>query len=245
MVRDSFLDFSPRRSHPRRPRATLPTMSHAHLPLTDALVDYIRSVSPEEPGYLQRLREETALQPRARMQITPEQGHFLALLVRMLGAARAIEVGVFTGYSSLSIARALPPKGLLIACDVSEEFTRIARRYWQEAGVSSKIDLRLAPALETLRGLLDAHQAGHFDLAFIDADKTNYLGYYELCLELLRPGGLIAIDNTLWSGRILDENSTDPDTVALREVNRFVAQDERVWSCLLPIGDGLTLALKR
>lgn len=220
-------------------------MSHAHLPLTDALVDYIRTVSPEEPSYLRRLREETALHPRARMQITPEQGHFLGLLVRMLGARRAIEVGVFTGYSSISVARALPDKGLLIACDVSEEFTRIARRYWQEAGLSAKIDLRLAPAMETLRGLIDARQAGHFDFAFIDADKTNYLGYYEYCLELLRPGGLIAIDNTLWSGRILEEHSDDRDTVALREVNRFVAQDERVWSCLLPIGDGLTLALKR
>lgn len=220
-------------------------MSHVHLQITDTLVDYIREVSPPEPDYLKRLRAETASLPRARMQITPEQGHFLALMVHLLGAKRALEIGVFTGYSSIAVARALPPGGLLIACDVSEEFTSIARRYWAEAGVEGKIDLRLAPALDTLAGLIDAGQAGHFDLAFIDADKTSYSPYYENCLTLLRPGGLIAIDNTLWHGDAANPNSTDPDTLALRELNARIAKDERVHRCLLPVGDGLTLCLKK
>jgi predicted O-methyltransferase YrrM len=220
-------------------------MSHAHLPITDDLVAYIRRVSPPEPDCLRRLRLETAAHPHARMQITPEQGLLMGMLVRLIGAKKTIEVGVFTGYSSIAVALALPPKGLTIACDVSEEFTAIARRYWVEAGVESKIDLRLAPALETLAGLLDAGQAGHFDFAFIDANKESYMSYYERCLELVRPGGVVAIDNTLWSGRVADPAVNDVDTVALRELNDFIAHDDRVWRCLVPIGDGLTLALKK
>lgn len=220
-------------------------MSNFHLQIDDGLVDYIRGVSPVEPGVLRRLRDETAAHPRARMQITPEQGLLMGLLTRMLGAKKVIEVGVFTGYSSISVAMALPPKGLLIACDVSEEYTSIARRYWAEAGVESKIDLRLAPATQTLGGLIDAGQSGHFDFAFIDADKENYVAYYEQCLTLLRPGGLIALDNVLWSGRVADPKENDAETMALREVNRLIGRDPRVWSCLLPMGDGLTLALKR
>ncbi len=217
-------------------------MSHVHLQLTDELVHYIRQVSPPEPDYLQRLRAETALLPLARMQITPEQGHFLGLLTRMTQARRVLEIGVFTGYSSLAIAAALPRDGRLLACDVSEEFTAVARRYWAEAGVADKIELRLQPALDTLSSLPAEEQ---FDLVFIDADKSNYRAYYEACLPRLRPGGLLAIDNTLWSGQVADTNSTDENTVALQKLNAFLPTDDRVWHCLLPMGDGLTLVLKR
>jgi predicted O-methyltransferase YrrM len=220
-------------------------MSHVHLQITDALSRYIREVSQPEPDYLARLREETAAHPRARMQITPEQGQLMGILTRLLNVSRAIEIGVFTGYSSICVASAMGPKGLLIACDVSEEYTSIARRYWADAGVESRIDLRLGPALDTLADLLDAGQAGHFDLAFIDADKSNYLPYYENCLRLLRPGGLLLIDNTLWSGRVADPSVLDADTLALRELNDFLSRDSRVWTALLPVGDGLTVALKR
>lgn len=220
-------------------------MSHVHLQMTEALAAYVRTASQPEPGYLARLREETASHPRARMQITPEQGQLMAIFARLLNAHRAIEIGVFTGYSSLCVAEAMGPKGLLIACDISDEYTSVARRYWAEADVESRIDLRLGPALDTLDGLLDAGQAGHFDMAFIDADKSNYLPYYEKCLELLRPGGLILIDNTLWSGRVADPAETDADTLALRELNYFLSRDQRVWSALLPMGDGLTVAMKR
>jgi predicted O-methyltransferase YrrM len=220
-------------------------MSRVHLQITDHLIDYVRAVSPPEPDLRRRLRDETAAHPMARMQITPEQGHLLAIFVHLLGARRALEVGVFTGYSSVSVAQALPPDGQLIACDVSEEFTAIARRYWKEAGVDSKIDLRLAPAKETLAQLIAEGHRAEFDLAFIDADKTNYVAYFEACLELVRPGGLIAVDNTLWHGSVADPNDQEEDTVAIRQFNEYVRDEPRVWHCMLPIGDGLTLAVTK
>jgi caffeoyl-CoA O-methyltransferase len=179
----------------------------------------------------------------AGMQISPDQGQFMALLVQMLGARRTIEIGVFTGYSALSVALALPPEGRVIACDVNEEWTSIGRKHWQKAGVAGKIDLRLAPALETLDKLLAAGE-GSYDFAFIDADKGNYLAYYERCLKLVRRGGLIAIDNTLWSGKVADPAVTEGDTVAIRAFNDALHADKRVALSLLPVGDGLTLALK-
>ncbi|MEX2262271.1 MAG: class I SAM-dependent methyltransferase [Bryobacteraceae bacterium] len=220
-------------------------MSSRQIAVSEELAAYIRSVTLREPELFRRLREETASDPMARMQISPEQGQLMALLVTMLGAAKTLEVGVFTGYSSLSVARALPPAGRVIACDVSEAWTAIARRYWREAGLEHKIDLRLAPAIRTLDGLLAEGQAGTFDFAFIDADKENYDGYYERALRLLRPGGLIAIDNVLWSGRVMDPDAHDADTVAIRRLNEKLHTDERVMVSLVPIGDGLTLALKR
>ena len=220
-------------------------MTNKSLQMTDPLYEYILSVSLREPPVLQQLREETANHPRASMQISPEQGQFMSLLVQLMGARRTLEVGVFTGYSSLATALALPPEGRIVACDVSEEWTAIARRYWHEAGVAQKIDLRLAPALETLDGLLSHGQAGRFDFAFIDADKDSYDAYYERVLELLRSGGLMAIDNVLWSGRVADPEERDGDTVALRALNEKIHRDERVIPSLLPIADGLTLALKR
>jgi caffeoyl-CoA O-methyltransferase len=179
------------------------------------------------------------------MQISPEQGQFMALLARLTGARRCLEVGVFTGYSSLVTALALPVDGSIVACDVSEEWTAVARRYWREAGVAHKIELRLAPATETLDELLAQGQAGTFDFAFIDADKTNYLAYYERTLSLLRTGGLVLVDNTLWSGRVADPEVADADTVSLRHFNEVLHRDERVDLSLLPLGDGLTLARKR
>ena len=220
-------------------------MTNKSLQMTDPLYEYVLSVSLREAPVLERLREETRSHPRATMQISPEQGQFMSLLVQLMGARRTLEVGVFTGYSSLATALALPPEGRIVACDVSEEWTAIARRYWNEAGVAPKIDLRLAPALETLDGLLSDGQARRFDFAFIDADKGNYDGYYERVLELLRPGGLVAIDNVLWSGRVADPDAQDGETVALRALNEKIHGDERVISSLLPIADGLTLALKR
>ena len=220
-------------------------MSNRSISLTDSLYDYLLSVSLRESDLQRRLREETAEDPMARMQISPEQGQFMALLARLMGARRCIEVGVFTGYSSLAVALALPADGRIVACDVSEEWTAIARRYWTEAGVADRIELRLVPALDTLDALLAAGGAGTFDLAFIDADKTNYLGYYERVLELLRPGGLAVVDNTLWSGRVADPEVADADTVALRHFNECLHRDERVDLALLPVGDGLTLARKK
>lgn len=220
-------------------------MSHVHLTLDDELISYLRSVSLREPEVMARLRAETAPLPKARMQITPEQGQFMGLLVRLLGARKAIEIGVFTGYSALAVARALPEDGRVIACDVSEEWTAIARRYWREAGVEHKIDLRLKPALETIEELIAAGGAGTFDFAFIDADKANYRNYFEGALKLLRRGGLIAVDNVLWSRRVLNQKDPDADTRAIQNFNRDIAADDRVDLCLLPIGDGLTLALKR
>jgi predicted O-methyltransferase YrrM len=213
--------------------------------LPDDMHDYLVSVSVQESALLQRLREETAAEPLARMQISPEQGQFLALLARMIGARRALEVGVYTGYSSLCVALALPPDGSMVACDLNDGWTRVARRYWREAGVADRIDLRLAPALETLDALLADGQAGTFDFAFVDADKQEYPQYFERVLELLRVGGVMAIDNTLWYGRVLDPADDSEETTAIRRFNKAIASDPRVCLSLVPIGDGLTLALKR
>jgi predicted O-methyltransferase YrrM len=192
-----------------------------------------------------RLRETTAPMPHAEMQISPDVASFLALLVKTCGARRAIEVGTFTGYSALAIASALPPDGQLIACDVSDEYTRVGKPFWAEAGVASRIDLRLGPADETLQTLLESGQSGRFDFAFIDADKTNYDIYYEQILQLLRPGGLVALDNMLWSGRVADPAVTDADTRALRALNEKIRDDSRVDMVLVTIRDGVMLARKR
>ena len=191
------------------------------------------------------LREATRNMPHSGMQIGPEQGQFMAFLVRLLGARRTIEVGVFTGYSALSIALALPADGRMVACDVNEEWTAMARKYWAKANVADRIDLHLAPALQTLDKLITAGEAGRYDFAFIDADKSNYLGYYERCLVLLRKGGLMAVDNTLWSGAVADPSNSDRDTVAIRAFNDAVHADQRVELSMLSIGDGLTLAMKK
>ncbi len=220
-------------------------MTNKTLSMNDALYDYLQSVSLHEPGVLRRLRTETAADAMARMQSAPEQCQFMALLVQLLGARRCLEVGVYTGYSTLWVAQALPPEGRIIACDISEEWTSIARRYWAEAGVAERVDLRLAPALETLQGLIDTGQAGSFDFAFIDADKENYGNYYESVLQLLRPGGLMAIDNTLWSGDVADPDKQDADTRAIRALNRQVHADRRVTMSMLPVADGLTLVLNQ
>ncbi len=213
--------------------------------LPEHLHQYLIANSLREPPLLRRLREETAAFPRASMQITPEHGQFMALLVQLMGARRAIEVGVFTGYSALVVAQALPADGKIVACDINPEYAEVARRYWKEAGVEHMIDLRLNPALDTLRGMIAAGEQGRYDFAFIDADKTNYDGYYECALELIRPGGLIMIDNVLWSGRVADEKVNDADTAALRALNRKLLADARVSLSMLPLSDGVTLALKR
>ena len=213
--------------------------------MTDTLYSYILDHSVREHPVLAELRAETAKLPMAVMQIGADQGQFMALLTKLVGARRCLEVGVFTGYSSLSVALALPADGTIVALDVSEEWTAIARRYWKKAGVEHKIDLRLAPALSTLDTLISLQESGRFDMAFIDADKGNYLGYYERCLELVRPGGLIMIDNTLWSGDVADPTKNEPDTVALRALNDALHHDERIDVALLPVGDGVTLARKR
>lgn len=220
-------------------------MSRTHTVLTDELAAYLRSVTLREPDVLRRLREETAPLPLGRMQISPEQGQFMRLLVELTGAQRTLELGVFTGYSALSVALALPDGGRVIACDISEEWTTIARRYWKEAGVAHKIDLHLRPGLETLSELIARGQAGSFDMAFIDADKENYQVYYERALQLLRPRGLILVDNVLWHGRVIDAASDDEETEAIRRFNAKLLGDERISLSMLPVGDGLTLALKR
>jgi predicted O-methyltransferase YrrM len=220
-------------------------MSGKFLPLTERIYEYMQAVSLREPDVLRRLREETARLPMARMQISPEQGQFMSLLIQLMNARKTLEVGVFTGYSSLCVALALPPEGRVVACDISEEWTQIARRYWEEAGVAGKVTLRIAPALETLDKLVADGQAGTFDFAFIDADKGNYAGYYERALELVRVGGLVAIDNVLWSGRVAHPEDEEPDTAAIRAFNERLHGDERVTLSLIPIADGLTLALKR
>jgi predicted O-methyltransferase YrrM len=209
------------------------------------LYNYLLSVSLREPEILAQLRQETAQHPMARMQIAPEQGEFMALLVQLIGAKKTLELGVFTGYSTLVVALALPSDGKIVACDVSEEFTAIARRYWQQAGVADKIDLHIAPALETLESLLAAGEAETFDFVFIDADKGNYDTYYERSLQLVRPGGLIAIDNVLWSGRVADPQVQDNRTRKIRTFNQKLHQDQRITLSLIPIADGLTLALKK
>ena len=213
--------------------------------MTEALHAYFLKTTVHEPALLGRLRQETARLPNGGMQISPEQGQLMTLLVELLGVRRALEVGVFTGYSSTIVALALPADGRLVACDVSTEWTDIARRYWREAGVESKIELHVRPATETLDALLAAGDAGSFDFAFIDADKLGYDAYYERCLELLRPGGLIAVDNTLWSGRVADASDQADSTRAIRALNLKIANDPRVTAALLPIGDGLYLAKKR
>jgi predicted O-methyltransferase YrrM len=220
-------------------------MSNRTIGLSDAVYDYLLRKSLREPELLRRLREETArLTEWASMQIAPEQGQFMALLVRLIGARRAIEIGTFTGYSALAVALAMPEDGRLLCCDVSKEFTDMARRYWAEGGVASRIELRLQPALKTLDELLAGGAAGSFDFAFIDADKSNYDGYYERALALLRPGGLLAIDNVLWSGAVADPAADDPSTTAIRRLNDKIHADRRVAISLVPIGDGLTLARK-
>ena len=219
-------------------------MSNKILPLNNFLYEYILSVSLREPEVLARLRAETLQQPMSMMLSAPEQGQFLALLAQLIGARKCLEVGVYTGYSTLWVALALPHDGSVLACDVSEKWTAIARRYWEEAGVAERIDLQLAPALETLDRLLAADQAGSFDFAFIDADKENYPDYYERSLQLLRPGGLMVIDNTLWSGAVADTSRQDPETCAIRALNDLVHADDRVQISLLPVADGLTLARK-
>ncbi|MCA9626380.1 MAG: class I SAM-dependent methyltransferase [Myxococcales bacterium] len=220
-------------------------MSLRSLGLPDKVYTYLLEHSLREPDVLAALRQETAKHSAARMQISPEQGQFMRLLVELMGVRRAIEVGVFTGYSSLSVALAMPDDGELLACDVNAEFTAIARKYWERAGVSHKIELVLAPASETLKSRVAAGEAGSYDLAFIDADKGGYQTYYERCLELLRPGGLILVDNVLWSGSVADESDQDEDTRAIRELNERIHADQRVSVSMLPVGDGLYLARKR
>jgi caffeoyl-CoA O-methyltransferase len=219
-------------------------MSRIHTQLTDPLAAYLRDVTLREPEPLRRLRESTESHPKASMQTSPEQGQFLNLLARMIGAKRTLEVGVFLGYSSTWVALALPADGGIVACDVSEEYTARARQTWRETGVEGKIDLRIAPALETLNGLIAQGRAGEFDFAFIDADKGNYANYYEAALKLVRRGGVIAVDNVLWNGSVVDEADPDPDTRAIRAFNRKLHADDRIALSLVPLGDGLTLACK-
>ena len=220
-------------------------MSNRTIELTDELYDYLLQVSLREPELLERLRQETASHPLAVMQISPEQGQFMALLTHLLGARRTPEVGVFTGYSALSVALALPPEGRIIACDISEEYTSVAQRYWQEAGVIGKIDLRLGPAINTLDALIHEGQAATFDMAFIDADKQSYDAYYERALLLVRCGGLIVIDNVLWGGKVVDATDTDQEVVSIRELNVKLREDPRIHLSMLPLSDGLTLAVRR
>jgi predicted O-methyltransferase YrrM len=219
-------------------------MANRTLSLSDALHAYLVEHSVREPDILRRLRAETARDSMSMMQISPEQGQFMQLLVRLMGAKQCLEIGVFTGYSSLAIALALPTDGRIAACDVSEQWTAIARKYWKEAGVAEKIQLYIAPALTTLDKLIASGQTGQFDFVFIDADKVNYVTYYERALVLARTGGLIAIDNTLWGGQVADPASQSEDTQAIRRLNEKLRSDSRVQISLLPIGDGLTLALK-
>lgn len=208
-----------------------------------AVAEYVGQHS-RETALQVRLREETARLPQGQMQIGPDQAAFFALLVRALGVRRALEIGTFTGYSSLAVASALPADGRLVCCDVSAEWTAVAGRYWREAGVDARIDLHLGPAAGTLETLLAAGNAGSFDFAFIDADKTGYDGYYEACLQLLRPGGVLALDNMLWGGAVADPAQSDPDTVALRALNAKVHADTRVDAALLTVGDGVLLVRK-
>ncbi|MDF5739436.1 MULTISPECIES: class I SAM-dependent methyltransferase [unclassified Nostoc] len=213
--------------------------------IPEVIRDYILTISLHESDILRQIREDTVKLPDARMQIPAEQGQFMAFLAQLINAKKIIEIGVFTGYSALWFALALPPEGRIIACDISEEWTNIAQRYWQQAGVANKIDLRVAPALQTLDALLSNSEAGTFDLIFLDADKENYLNYYERALQLIHAGGLIIIDNVLWSGRVIDHEYQDTETVALRLLNEKLYKDERIDITVLPIADGLTLIRKR
>ncbi|MBO0857774.1 MAG: class I SAM-dependent methyltransferase [Chloracidobacterium sp.] len=221
-------------------------MSNNYLGLDERIEDYVNENSLREQDVLRRLREETAASnPHAEMAVSPAQGQFMALLVKLVGAVKTLEVGVFTGYSSLCTALALPPNGRIVACDVNEEWTSVASRYWAEAGVADKITLRLGPAIETLDELLVGGQAGTFDFAFIDADKSNYDNYYERALKLVRRGGLIIFDNMLWSGKVADPGVQDAQTVALRALNEKLHYDERVFVSLIPLRDGISLAVKQ
>lgn len=223
-----------------------PALNDTAEPLQPHLYNYLLSISLQEPEILTQLRQETAQHPEGDMQISPDQGQFMAFLVQLMQAKKALEIGTFTGYSTVWIALALPDDGTVITCDVSEEDTAIARRYWQAAGVLHKIDLRLAPALETLNQLLSDGQAETFDFVFIDADKVEYRDYYEKSLQLIRRGGLIAIDNVLWCGRVIDPDFDDDEcTIAIRDLNQFLHHDPRVVISLIAIADGLTLAIKR
>ena len=215
------------------------------LSLTDQLVSYAERVSRPESEAQRLCRAETAaMGPVSGMQIGPDQGALMRLLVQLMGAKLCIEVGVFTGYSALSVAEALPADGRIDACDVSEDYTARARKYWALAGVEERIALHLGPAVDTLEGFMREGRAGLYDFAFIDADKANYGAYYALCLELLRPGGLIVVDNALWSGKVADESATDENTQAIRDLNAHIAADPRVEAAMLTVGDGLMLARK-
>ena len=220
-------------------------MSSSVLPYSIELRNYLWEKGLDENPVLKRLREETENHPFALMQICPEQGALMANLVRLISAKKAIEVGTFTGYSALAVALALPEDGYLLACDISEEFTSIGKPYWEEAGVSENIDLQISPAIETLESKIEGGESNTYDFAFIDADKINYLNYYELCLDLIRPGGVIAIDNVLWGGSVIDSARTDDDTKAIREINDFIVSDKRVNISMIPVGDGVTLAVKK
>jgi predicted O-methyltransferase YrrM len=219
-------------------------MSRFHTPITDAMADYVRAVSVREPEALEQQRVSTDDHPQASMQTGPEQGQLLHLLALTVGAKKTLEVGVFMGYSSAWVALALPAGGKVIACDVSEEYTRRARQTWKEAGVEGKIELRLGPALETLDKLIAGGEAGTFDFAFIDADKANYSNYYERALTLVRKGGLIVTDNVLWHGAVVDENDRSEDTEAIRAFNRKLLEDSRVAMSMITMGDGFTVACK-
>ncbi len=212
--------------------------------MNDALWDYLLSVSPAEDEVMQELRAVTSQMPAGGMQIPPYQGLFMQFLIRLLGAKRCVEVGCFTGYSALAVAQALPSDGKIITCDISEEWTDTARRYWQKAAVADRIELRLGPAVGTLEDMIDSGAAGSFDMAFIDADKNNYVKYYELCLQLVRTGGVILIDNTLWGGSVADRAVQDADTAGIRAVNQLACEDPRVDTCLLPMSDGVHLCHK-
>lgn len=216
-----------------------------NLGLSEKLYDYMLSVSLREPEVLERLRHETDRHEKSALRIEPEQGQLMAFLAKLIGARRALEIGVYTGYSALWVALALPEDGELVACDIREEWAAIGEPYWEEAGVVEKIDLRIAPATETLKELLAEGEAGTFDLAFIDADKKQYDAYYEYCLDLVRPGGLIAIDNVLWHGHVLEETPQDEGTRTIQALNERIHQDQRVDMTLVPIRDGLTLVRKR
>lgn len=220
-------------------------MSSRTIHTTERLHAYLLAHGMREPEIMRRLRDETAGIPAAAMQISPEQGQFMTLLAELLNVRRAIEVGTFTGYSALAVAMAMPADGLLIACDVNPDTTAVGKRYWQEAGVADRIDLRIAPAADTLKALIDDGQAGSYDMAFIDADKTGYLVYYEHCLTLLRTGGVMLIDNVLWGGKVADGDVDDEDTLAIRHLNDTVLADQRVSMTIVPIGDGLTMVRKR
>ncbi len=220
-------------------------MSRSTLKLTDSVYDYMLEHSLRESEACRLLREETAPMKMGMMQVSPEQGQFMAFLVRLTGTRRALEIGTFTGYSALCVAQALPSDGRLVCCDVSEEWTSVGQRYWQSAGVSDKINLKIGPATETLQALREDGEEGRYDFAFIDADKENYLVYYENVLSLLRTGGVLLIDNVLWGGSVANPGKNDDDTNAIRTLNQHLHGDDRVLLSMLPVGDGLTLVMKQ